>query len=60
VSEDELEEIISEIVAAANDVKDDEEQRMVVFRPNLVTTKEDYVRMVGAIEKEGHKAILQA
>jgi len=60
VSEDDLEEIISEIVAAANEVKEfEEEQRMVVFRPNLASEKKDYIRMVRAIEKEGHKATVQ-
>ena len=58
-SEEELEEIISEIVAAANfDAKDAEVQQVVVFRPHLCTKKEDDTRMVRAIEKEGHKVTI--
>ena len=58
MSEEELEEIISEIVAAANDAKDAEVQQVVVFRPHLCTKKEDDTRMVRAIEKEGHKVTM--
>ena len=58
VSEEEPEEIISEIVAAANDAKDAEVQQVVVFRPHLCTKKEDDTRMVRAIEKEGHKVTI--